>query len=609
MNKDLKVIKKYYGEDMMHLCREYFPIILENAGLLSKILLDNFNKSHDLYADIMESDLEVEFKNYIFNIYESLLGREKEREKTFKTPEELMSEAGYYLYECFSEEDIQSFRKYYQPGEELCTFNGGRLNRCRVFFAVKKNVAEIKREDFLDPKRQDLYGTSVISIQFTKDGSNTLSIKNRYNHRVANPDSTFSNNLDNIIPGLTASFEDYYGIVQENINERFEIPGYVRARDGKYYKYNYEFGNVYYCPDNIIIDNYEVKKYPKEKYLIIDYFIINLQNKTISLYKDMEEGFLDTIGDIERIEIKKNNKDIKIIYLTLKNGEIIEIKVDNENRIIGYKNNYVKKINNRFLRFNTVLKEIELPNVISIGDNFLHWNLALDNISLPNVRIIGRGFLYNNEFLERIELPKVMEIGWSFLRKNIALESLSLPNAQRIDNDFLCRNQALSVLNMPNVIFIGDNVLYSNGGLRELVLPKVEEINSHFMFNNLGLRHFEAPNLTNIGQAFLYANLALESISLPSVKGIEDHFLAVNRNLSWLELPNVEYIGDYFLCSNKALKSIELPKIEMVGNNFLSDNETLRDIPLPFIDEEEDLAISEEELERTSKLSLRKKFY
>ena len=609
MNKDLKVIKKYYGEDMMHLCREYFPIILENAGLLSKILLDNFNKSHDLYADIMESDLEVEFKNYIFNIYESLLGREKEREKTFKTPEELMSEAGYYLYECFSEEDIQSFRKYYQPGEELCTFNGGRLNRCRVFFAVKKNVAEIKREDFLDPKRQDLYGTSVISIQFTKDGSNTLSIKNRYNHRVANPDSTFSNNLDNIISGLTSSFEDYYGIVQENINERFEIPGYVRARDGKYYKYNYEFGNVYYCPDNIIIDNYEVKKYPKEKYLIIDYFIINLQNKTISLYKDMEEGFLDTIGDIERIEIKKNNKDIKIIYLTLKNGEIIEIKVDNENRIIGYKNNYVKKINNRFLRFNTVLKEIELPNVISIGDNFLHWNLALDNISLPNVRIIGRGFLYNNEFLERIELPKVMEIGWSFLRKNIALESLSLPNAQRIDNDFLCRNQALSVLNMPNVIFIGDNVLYSNGGLRELVLPKVEEINSHFMFNNLGLRHFEAPNLTNIGQAFLYANLALESISLPSVKGIEDHFLAVNRNLSWLELPNVEYIGDYFLCSNKALKSIELPKIEMVGNNFLSDNETLRDIPLPFIDEEEDLAISEEELERTSKLSLRKKFY
>lgn len=73
----------------------------------------------------------------------------------------------------------------------MCTFQGDRLNRCRVFFAVKKDVDSIKREDFKNPEREDLYGTSVISIQFTKDGSNTLSIKNRYNHRVINPDATF----------------------------------------------------------------------------------------------------------------------------------------------------------------------------------------------------------------------------------------------------------------------------------------------------------------------------------------------------------------------------------------------------------------------------------
>ena len=87
-------------------------------------------------------------------------------------------EAGYVLVECYNEEDIQKFRKYYAPGEELCTFKGGRLNSCRVFFAVKKNVLDIKREDFKKPKREDEYGTSVISIQFTKDETNTLSIKN-----------------------------------------------------------------------------------------------------------------------------------------------------------------------------------------------------------------------------------------------------------------------------------------------------------------------------------------------------------------------------------------------------------------------------------------------
>ena len=41
----------------------------------------------------------------------------------------------------------ESFKKYYEPYEELCTFNGGRLNSCRVWFAIKKDVDKIKREE------------------------------------------------------------------------------------------------------------------------------------------------------------------------------------------------------------------------------------------------------------------------------------------------------------------------------------------------------------------------------------------------------------------------------------------------------------------------------
>ena len=29
MNEDLKIIKKHYGEKMMHLCRELFPTLLQ----------------------------------------------------------------------------------------------------------------------------------------------------------------------------------------------------------------------------------------------------------------------------------------------------------------------------------------------------------------------------------------------------------------------------------------------------------------------------------------------------------------------------------------------------------------------------------------------------
>lgn len=34
-NKDLQFIKSKFGEKIMHLCRESFPKILENEGVLS----------------------------------------------------------------------------------------------------------------------------------------------------------------------------------------------------------------------------------------------------------------------------------------------------------------------------------------------------------------------------------------------------------------------------------------------------------------------------------------------------------------------------------------------------------------------------------------------
>ena len=209
MIDDLKIIKKEYGEKMAHLCRELFPIILETKGLLSKIIMSKFARNYFLYDDLIENDMIEQFKNYIYSLVDV---ENKDYLSINKSIKELLNEAGYDFYECHSESDIQSFRKYYAPGEELCTFtNGNRLERCFVFFAVKKNVDEIKRENFQNPERQDEYGTSVISIQFTRNG-HTLSIKNRYNHKVNNPDATFGNNLENIISGLTKAFEDEYNL-------------------------------------------------------------------------------------------------------------------------------------------------------------------------------------------------------------------------------------------------------------------------------------------------------------------------------------------------------------------------------------------------------------
>lgn len=429
MNQDLINIKKYYGEEMMHLCRRLFPSLLEREGLLFDLITTNFAYSKFLYSDIINNNLVNKFKDYIY----SLVDLETKHVKTTKPLSDLMQEAGYNLYQCKTEEDIQSFKKYYKLNEQLCTFKGGRLDNYYVFFAVKKNIDEIKRESFSTPKRQDEYGTSVISIQFTKGKVNTLSIKNRYNHTVDNPDATFSNNLENIIPGLTNSFEKEYNLhINQNGNNNFEIPNYVKASDGKYYKYNYEINNIYYCPNNIIIDNFKViNNYKeKEKYLIIDYFIIDLVTKSITLYdKKIADSFVNSFNNIKLIEIlklKENNH--KKIGIVLENNKRIYIEVDKLNRMLYYEDNDIQVVNSDFLYRNLYLQEISLSNVIEVKSNFLWYNECLKKLNIPNVELIGNSFAHKNENLKDIVLPNVKKIEAGFLYNNRVLQKFIAPN-------------------------------------------------------------------------------------------------------------------------------------------------------------------------------------
>ena len=472
MNKDLKIIKKKYGERMMKLCRELFPTLLEKEGLLSRLLLEHFEPTRFLYEDIISNELVIDFKGYIYSLVNIEEILEDEEKDNYKTPKELLEEAGYDLYECHTEEEIQSFRKYYRENEKLCTFRGNRLERCYVFFAVKKGVDNIRRENFQNPKREDLYGTSVISIQFTKDKNHTLSIKNRYNHTVNNPDATFKNNLDNIILGLTESFSRYYGMTQAKLTNDFEIPGYVEASDGKYYKYNYEIVNVYYCPNNVIIDDFKVKKL-RQNELLIDYFILDLENKTISLYDYcLEDYFEESLKKINQIQITKE-KEYKKIIIKTSEGDVI-LKIDKGNKIIEYQNNNIKEIGDNFFRYNIFLEHLWLPNVTSIGLKFLYYNQSLRLLDLPNVIKIGNVFLYCNKSLNHIELPKVVEIGNDFLSCNRSLNQLSLPKTKKIGDNFLTLNRSLNQIYLPKLKQIEESFLYNNKSLTQLELPSVK---------------------------------------------------------------------------------------------------------------------------------------
>ena len=105
---ELKLIKKRYGEHMMHLCRRIFPTILNEEGKLINILDSTFGHPKYLYDDIKDK-IDV-FKDLIYYIYDST------NEKVLSTddPFNLLDKAGYTLYECKNEHDIARFKKYYR---------------------------------------------------------------------------------------------------------------------------------------------------------------------------------------------------------------------------------------------------------------------------------------------------------------------------------------------------------------------------------------------------------------------------------------------------------------------------------------------------------------
>ena len=545
VNQELNTIKKKYGEKMAQLCRDLFPTLLENEGVLLKILTAKFHEDKFLYQSIIDNNVEEEFKNYIY----SFIDVENNNEIIInKTPKELLEEVGYDLYECHSEEDIQVFKKYYESEEALCTFKGNRLDSCHVFFAVKKNVEEIKRENFSNPQRQDEYGTSVISIQFSKGTINHLSIKNRYNHQVNNSDATFSNNLENIIYGLSNSFEQTYNL---NINQNkssFELPHYVLAEDGKFYRYNYELNNIYYCPNNIIIDNGEVKELDKEKYLLIDYFIINLENeklneegeiiqsKGISLYDEkIDDNFTSYFNGIEKIDIHKQD-DEKEIVISFVNEEKATIKINKYNQIIGLDYPKLKTIRNNFLRCNKTLQEISLPESETIGDNFLYFNNTIQKINFPKVKTIGYSFLYYNQILQEIHLAVAEIIGDSFLCSNDTIQKISLPKVKTIGDSFLYYNKTLQEIHLAVAEIIGDSFLQYNNALQEIHFAVAETIGDYFSQYNNTLKEINLLNVETIGKCFLYYNTTLQEIAIPDTANIRfGHSRNIKReNNSWV---------------------------------------------------------------------------
>ena len=554
---DLKLIKDKYGEKMMHLCRKLFPTILETKGLLFEILSRKFQYSRELHDDIVREGRVNSFRDFV---YMSATRIEAPRdEEEIRTPFEILKEAGYTLYECRTEAEIQQFRKYYDPGEVLCTFNGGRLNDCFVFFAVKDNVDKIRRDDFPNPQREDEYGTSVLSIQFSRGVNNYVSIKNRYNHTITreqgNPDATYGNELDNIggiiMPngrldsygkskGLTSAFRNRYGFNITLSSAMIDIPGYIEASDGKTYKYNYRINDRFYCSDNIIIENYPLNRVSdrfinKDDYLVFDYFVLDIKNKKV-IPADRaligNEGFFNVFieNTFDKLSIVKNKEDnTKTITFENNDGKVV-ITVDRHNRMVSYYDDITKVIDPKFFSECSFIKKIDLPNAEYIRNEAFKSTINLEYFNAPKVKKIYSHVLEHTLSLKELNMPELETVGDDSLRST-NIETIELPNLKHAGKNFLHYSEQLKRVSLPKLESVGAHSLEILKELEELDISSLSSIGNCCLCDVPKLKVFDAPNLEVTGVDLLKNNIILEVFNAPKLKKVRRGTLLKHKDV------------------------------------------------------------------------------
>lgn len=265
---------------------------------------------------------------------------------TNKTPLELLSDAGYDAFVVKTEEQKNSIKKYYRLGEAICTLRDPhRHEKYYMIHAIKRGADKIKPSK--NPERDDEYGTSVISIQIAKAGG-FISIKNRYNHTVNDPDNTFNSNPDNIIPGLSESLKKFF-YVDFNTTRTY-MPAHFRMVHDQLVRYDYELNDIYFG-HNYYFHGSTITEINPDNQILFDYgFVLTVSKgkNTVQSITGEHLDFCNALNDFlhdKKIRITvgadKQTKTILVNderFMDITNGKITFINAPNFETILISRN-------------------------------------------------------------------------------------------------------------------------------------------------------------------------------------------------------------------------------------------------------------------------------
>jgi len=497
--KVFKDIKKQNGEMFARVMRGDSSAIPEDSPFRNVNLLDTPDLVNMLrYAGKNPNDA-ILLIPVVKERRDKSFEKQEIKQESFEDPIKLLDRAGYNAFYVKTLKQQNSIKKYFKPGEELCTFNEpDRYKRNYIIHAVKKNVNDIKRSKH--PEREDEYGTSVISIQILKTGG-AISIKNRYNHTVNNPDHTFNDNPDNIISGLSMALKHKFGVDFTVSNSK--IPENYRLINNQLVRFYYEFDNVYFG-DRFYLDGSCITELDDKHEVMFDNIVLNTDfgKKTRSVLnipdKSTDELVRVINDEIAGCKVTKSTEKgeiiISIIDENKKKKELLRTKDDRITSLHLYR---TKKLGDNFLLYNKVLSELDASKLEYMGSYCFEYNQKLETLNMTGLKQMGICCFGFNKSLKKLDVSKLEYMGKGCFNNNEKLETLNISKLEIMGDGCFENNNSLKELNGPILGYMGSCCFEFNEILETLNVPELKEMGDGCFENNNSLKELNAEVLEN----------------------------------------------------------------------------------------------------------------
>lgn len=460
-------------------------------------------------------------------------------------PIKLLDRAGYNAYVVHNLAEQNAIEKYFARGEELCTFHDPhRFEKYYIINAVRKDVDNIRRADFKNPKREDEYGTSVISIQVLKTGG-FISIKNRYNHTVENPDNTLNSNPDNIIPGLADAIKHHFNV--DFASHHVDLPINYTTMNNQILKYNLEVENTYIGPDFYARDG-RVFDINKDYEIILDTIVFNTKTKEFKSIAHADGDWqmisaLSTAINGQKVKIQNADNDTKILIagdtpiVTFQNGQILSLNLPN-----------VREIGNYFALDCQKLTSVSMPDLETMGTNCFQFN-TLEHVNMPKLREIGEMSFYKCRNLQEINLPQVQKMGSFCFTGVYQLKNVNMPQLRYVGDHMFHTAPALTVLDLPNLQRMGQNCVM-NAQLKTVNLPQLQSVDNNCFVNGCAVTELDLPNLQHMGNVVFYDAPQLRSVNAPKLQNMGAFCFRASQNATHVYMPQLQHISQGCFESN-----------------------------------------------------------